>query len=38
MKILILHKWLIMGGVERILINYLALLQGEPNLDNRYFD
>ncbi|WP_386688433.1 glycosyltransferase [Lonepinella sp. MS14437] len=33
MKILILHKWLIMGGVERILINYLALLQGEPNLD-----
>lgn len=32
MKILILHKWLVMGGIERILINYLHLLKDEPNL------
>ena len=33
MKILFLHKWLIMGGVERILINYLHLLKNEKNLE-----
>ncbi|QLB14462.1 glycosyltransferase [Mannheimia granulomatis] len=32
MKILFLHKWLIMGGIERILVNYLSILQDEKNL------
>ncbi|MGC7560745.1 glycosyltransferase [Pasteurella sp. PK-2025] len=33
MKILFLHKWLVMGGIERILINYLQLLHCVPNLE-----
>lgn len=33
MKILFLHKWLVMGGVERILINYLSILSLEENLE-----
>ncbi|QIM63305.1 hypothetical protein A1D29_08440 [Pasteurellaceae bacterium Orientalotternb1] len=32
MKILILHKWLVMGGIEKILINYLNLLQDEKHI------
>lgn len=31
MKILFLHKWLVMGGIERILINYLKLLSNNKN-------
>ncbi|QIM65040.1 glycosyltransferase [Frederiksenia canicola] len=31
MKVLILHKWLVIGGIERILINYLNLLKDKPN-------
>ncbi|MDO4223904.1 MAG: hypothetical protein Q4D05_07755, partial [Acinetobacter sp.] len=27
MKILILHKWLVAGGVERVLINYLSVFK-----------
>lgn len=33
MKILFLHKWLVMGGIERILINYLSILSQEENLE-----
>lgn len=33
MKILFLHKWLVMGGIERILINYLSILSREENLE-----
>lgn len=33
MKILFLHKWLVMGGIERILINYLSILCREENLE-----
>ncbi len=32
MKILFLHKWLVMGGIERILINYLSILSQENDL------
>ncbi|ACL32641.1 glycosyltransferase [Glaesserella parasuis] len=32
MKILFLHKWLVVGGIERILINYLSILSQEENL------
>lgn len=32
MRILFLHKWLVMGGIERVLINYLTLLHNEPSL------
>ncbi|MDH2924382.1 glycosyltransferase involved in cell wall biosynthesis [Nicoletella semolina] len=33
MKVLFLHKSLIMGGVERILVNYLNLLKDESHLE-----
>ncbi|WP_404810863.1 glycosyltransferase [Actinobacillus pleuropneumoniae] len=33
MKIVFLHKSLVMGGVERILINYLNLLKNESDLE-----
>jgi len=32
MRILILHKWLVMGGIEKILINYLKLLSNEKEI------
>lgn len=32
MKILFLHKWLVMGGIERILVNYLSILQYEEEI------
>lgn len=32
MKVLFLHKWLIMGGIERILVNYLSMLQFDKNI------
>ncbi|MDO4430226.1 MAG: glycosyltransferase [Lonepinella koalarum] len=32
MKVLFLHKWLLMGGIERILINYLKLLSNDKNI------
>lgn len=32
MKVLILHKWLVMGGIEKILINYLNLLKTESSI------
>lgn len=31
MKILFLHKWLVIGGIERILINYLKLLSNNQS-------
>ncbi|MCW9699638.1 MULTISPECIES: glycosyltransferase [unclassified Avibacterium] len=33
MKILFLHKWLIVGGIERVLVNYFKLLYDIDNLD-----
>lgn len=32
MRILFLHKWLVMGGIEKILLNYLHLLKNEKDI------
>lgn len=33
MKVLFLHKWLVMGGIERVLTNYLSLLDAEAEFN-----
>lgn len=32
MRILFLHKWLVMGGIEKVLLNYLHLLKNEKDI------
>ncbi|MGY4679940.1 hypothetical protein ACWIVU_10215, partial [Ursidibacter arcticus] len=37
MKVLILNKWLIVGGVEKVLINYLDILKDKEDVKTDLF-